>query len=234
MKLNIAKYDDYQNNQELVGEIMKMILPSYKNAGSHIAKDIAICNQLYIVNSEDHQMLAFFMVGYHKINDLDCCYLGLSACRQEYKNNGFVKALFFEFARDCIRKELSLNKRILCYWTTATPIVYHWFCKYFSDVAPDRQGNCSTGSKRLLTLIARSKYKNASFEADYPFILRQAAHQINYSDAENDRIRQAIIDLNLAVFENHRLDETNGDRFLMVGYAPHHDKLIEYTQSLKH
>lgn len=230
MKPAIIKYIDYQDDDKLVSAIMELIIPSYKNAGSHIAKDIKLCNELYAINSENEEMLAFFMVGYHNIAGIECCYLGLSACHQEQKNNSFVKALYFAFARDCAMKELKVNSRILCYWTTATPIVYHWFCKYFSQVQPDRQGHCINASRSILTTIAQAKYKNATFDVENPFVLRHAAQQINYSDTEKERIEQAIKDLNLQVFDSYKLDETNGDRFLMYGYTPPHDKLIELTQ----
>lgn len=51
MKYNIIKYTDYQTNQKLVDSIMELIIPSYKNAGSHITHDIEICNELYVINS---------------------------------------------------------------------------------------------------------------------------------------------------------------------------------------
>ena len=230
MKSNIQKYIDYQNNKELTDGIMELIIPSYKNAGSHISHDIEICNELYVISSDSGEMLAFFMVGYHSIENIACCYLGLSACRHEYKNSGFVKALYLEYARDCIKKELETNNRIISYWTTATPIVYHWFSKYFTKVQPDRQGNCTKEGLEMLLSIASNKYQKAKFNYDTPFVLRNAAQQINYSDQEQARIKQAITDLKLTVFEMYKLDETNGDRFLMFGYTPSHDKLIEITQ----
>lgn len=231
MDAYIQKYRDYQYDTLIIDEIKALILPSYKNAGSHVNHDIEICNELYVIRSSGGQMLAFFMVGYHQIDAIDCCYLGLSTCRQEYKNSGYVKELYLTFARDCIRKELYLNKRITCYWTTATPIVYHWFTKYFSDVQPDRTGHCDETGRTLLFAIASEKYKHAGFDERIPFVLRNAAIGINYSDQEHHRLEDAIVSLNLSVFSDHHLDERNGDRFLMLGYAPSHDRLIELTKN---
>ena len=206
---------------------MDLIEPSYKASGKHIAKDNENCNELYVMQSDNGQMLALFMVGYHLINEIDCCYLGLSACREEYKNNGFVKRLYLEYAKDCIKKELEINRRIYSYWTTATPIVYHWFTKYFSGVEPNKHGVCTGSGLQILQAIANEKYQKASFEPATPFVLRQAAYQINYSDNERQRIAKAIKDLDLTVFEKYKLDETQGDRFLMFGYCPPYDKIIE-------
>ena len=80
---------------------------------------------------------------------------------------------------------------------------------------------------QILQAIANEKYQKASFEPATPFVLRQAAYQINYSDNERQRIAKAIKDLDLTVFEKYKLDETQGDRFLMFGYCPPYDKIIE-------
>lgn len=231
MKPNIKRLVDYQNDKNIINGIREIINPSYKNAGSHIEHDIQICNELYYIESEEGMILAFFMVGYHLIEMLDCCYLGLSTCRHEYKNSGFAKALFLEFARDCISRELDINKRITCYWTTATPIVYYWFTKYFKDVQPNREGDCTNEGKEVISKIALKKYPEATYNLDTPFVLRKAAKQINYSDIEQARLKRAVFDLNLKVFERYQLDETNGDRFLMFGFTPTHDKLIELTKN---
>lgn len=219
MVTKIEKHIDYKDNLALVNQIREIILPSYKNAGSHVSKDIDLCNELYCIQ-EEGRMLAFFMVGYHEIVGIASCYLGLSACRQEYKSQGLVKSLYLEFARDCRLKEHSIGNRILCYWTTATPIVYYWFCKHFSEVYPNLKGECTDESKLLINLIAKSKYPKANRDPINPFVLRHAAHEINYSDDEVNRVKKATQDLGLFVFDKFALDETKGDRFLMVGYCP--------------
>ncbi len=199
---------------------MEMIAPSYKSAGSHVTKDIEICDELYIIYSDNKEILAFFMFGFHKVKDLDCCYLGLSACRQEYKANGLVKALYLEFAKNCKTVELAYKRRLLCYWTTATPIVYNWFNKHFRNVEPDKFGNCTEKGLETLYTIATERYEKAKFDINIPYVLRHAAKGINYSDEENQRIEKAIIDLNLPIFNEFNLDEKNGDRFLMIGFCP--------------
>ena len=228
--MEVTRNDNYQHNEALIAEIHELIAPSYKEAGSHITKDIELCPLLYTINSPEGKMLALFMAGFHKVNGLDCYYLGLGACRNEYKNQGFLKKLYLEFARDCIRKELELNKRIVCYWTTATPIIYHWFNKYFTDTQPDYLGNCSPDAVKMILSIAQAQYPDVEFDEACPFVLRHAAHHINYSDEERARLKKAALDLNLGVFDKFRLDETQGDRFLMIGYAPSHEKFIALTQ----
>lgn len=213
-------HHDYQNDEAVVGEIMVLIAPSYKNAGAHITKDIESCEDLYVTRDEEGQLLAIFMVGYHVINNRKCCYLGLSACRQDIKNKGLVKALYKQFANDCRQRERQGNDRILCYFTTATPIVYYWFCNNFASTQPDIDGNCSESARLMLNTIAEKKYRQATFTPETPFLLRHAAEQISYSDEENARIAEATAKLGLKVFERYSLNERNGDRFLMCCYVP--------------
>ena len=82
----------------------------------------------------------------------------------------------------------------------------------------------------ILQTIANKKYPKAKSELATPFVLRHVAHQINYSDNERQRITKAIKDLDLTVFEKYKLDETQGDRFLMFGFCPLYDKIIELTK----
>ena len=220
MSNRISKHINYQSNQQLIKGIMGLIAPSYQEADAHIAKDIERCNELYVMNSKGGAMLAVFMVGYHPIHEMQCCYLGLSACKEGHKNKGLVKQLYLAFAKDCLQKEREMNQRILCYWTTATPIAYHWFTKHFYDVQPDREGNCSKKAKAILAMIATTQYPRASFKTETPFVLRRAAKQVRYSEAEQQRITVAKNELELGVFDEYNLNEEHGDRFLMMGYVP--------------
>jgi hypothetical protein len=173
-------------------------------------------------------LIAFFMVDFHKIGDVDFYYLGLSACNNEYKGHGVTSFLYLEFARDCIKKELELNMRIMCYWTTATPIAYRWFNAHFINTQPDIEGNCTIESIQILNNIVLAQYPDIDVDISSPFILRRAAHNTTYSNEERARINKAAVDLNLTVFDKYHLDETQGDRFLMIGYAPPLDSPDEY------
>ena len=230
MNTRIVKHTDYKDNQKLIKNIMDLIEPSYKTAGKHIKKDIEICNELYVMQSDNEPMLALFMVGYHKIGDVNFCYLGLSACKEEYKNKGFVKRLYLEFFKDCLNKEKEINNRILCYGTTATPIVWRAFHLLWINVQPDINGKCTDEGLQTLKTIATEKYPHAKFESETPFVLRQAAHQFNYSNNERQRLEKVVKDLNLTVFDIYNIDETQGDRFLMIGYCPSLDRINELMQ----
>lgn len=230
MKPKIIKYTDYQDNQELIKRIKELIQPTYRQAGEHINHDIEICNELYTINSDNGELEALFMVGFHMIENMPCYYGGLSACKHELKNTGIVKWLYYEFLKECAFKELELNQKIITYWTTATPIVYYLTNRYWINVQPTLQGECTPEGKEILEKIAKAKYANIKREIDAPFVLRQAAHQINYSDNERQRISKAIKDLNLTVFDTYKLDETQGDRFLMFGYCPSLDRINELIQ----
>lgn len=232
MESNISKYINYKDNQELISEIRKLIQPTYKQAGEHIQHDIEVCNEIFVTRSHEGELLAFFMVGFHFIKDMPCYYAGLSACKNDLKNKGIVKRLYYSFLKDCALKEIEMNQRIITYWTTATPIVYYLTNRYWLNVEPTLTGNCSVTGLKIIETIAEHSYNGIKREPNAPFVLRNAAHQINYSEQEQERIKQAIKDLCLTVFERYELDETNGDRFLMFGYTPSHDKIIEVMQKM--
>jgi hypothetical protein len=218
--MRIRRTENYQHNDSLIAEIHEIIAPSYKEAGSHITKDIERCPILYTINSSEGKIIALFMIGYHNIDNMKTCYMGLSACREEYKNQGLAKLLYLEALRDCNLKEAEINQRIICYWTTATPIAYHVVQKIFQDAQPDHIGNCTPEAQKIISAIARANYPDVTVDATCPYLLRHAAHNINYSEEEKERIKKAARDLNLEVFDRYKLDETQGDRFLMIGYAP--------------
>jgi hypothetical protein len=220
MTWKIIKCQNYRNDSALIEAMNMLIAPSYKTVGQLLVNEIELCSDIYIVRSEDNELLGFFMVDYHTVNGMNCCYLGLSACRSDMKNNGIVKSLYQEFGRDCAQREKELGTTILCYWTTATAIVYHWFATHFSNVQPDINGTCSVTGKSQLRSIASTKYQHADFDIDTPFVLRSAMKQTNYAETERVRLQQASKDLSLKVFDKYQLDETKGDRFLMIGYAP--------------
>ena len=223
----LIKIKDFSNDRAIVNQLYDLTGSSYIDNQAVLEREIENCNEIYLLNDHDGILLAFFMVGYHKIAGTEFCYLGLSACKEEYKNNGFVKRLYLEFAKDCVEKELITNKRIYAYWTTATPIVYHWFEKYFKEVEPNRHGVCTNKGLQMLQTIANAKYHDAKFDLSIPFVLRQAAHQTNYSENERQRLAIAIKNFDLPVFNTYNLDETNGDRFLMLGLCPSLDTINE-------
>jgi len=219
--IEVKKITNYRGNKELITQIMGLIGPSYKNAGSHITKDIEICDELYYINSSsDGKMIAFFMVGYHLVEGVPHCYLGLSACAHEFKSTGIVKNLYLQFQRDCRVKQSELKRPIICYCTTATPIVFSAFHRLFIDTQPSFDGRCTEQAKSGMLKIIRRKYPDALFDPGKPFILRQAAKNISYSDAEKERINAIEQKLGITIFSENEINEAQGDRILMFGYVP--------------
>ena len=227
MKPKIIKLKDYQKNEDIIYQIKKLIEPFYSQAGDHIDHDIETCDELYVVNSDEGRIIAFLMVGFHFIDDMPCYYAGLSACKDELKNTGVVSRLYFEFSKDCVHQESKLKERVIIYWTTATPIVYYFTNYFLKNVQPTISGKCTEEGKQVLETIANKQYTNAKQEDSAPYVLRNAAEQITYSTVERNRLKKAVKDLNLTVFDDYEIDEANGDRFLMFGYAPSLEEINE-------
>src|SRR5690606_9771096 len=125
-----------------------------------IDREIEHNSDIYIINNDKGDLLAFFMINFEPLQGSETYYLGLSACRDEHKGKGLGKSLYMKFMQDCREREKKENKRFLLWWTTGTPIVYYWFNKYVADVQPDMNGNFDETGKSIALAIIAEKFKD--------------------------------------------------------------------------
>lgn len=225
----IYKEKDFANNKSIIDNIIKVLQTSYQEfdmEAGYLKKDFGCCNELYFAKNEEQELIAFFMVGLQELEGCLIYYLGLSACAESWKGNGIASSLYKRFSMDCSDLEKEINKRILCYWTTATPIAFNWLNHNFENVAPDLKGYCTEEDIRIIELIAKKFYPYAKYNKKFPYVLRNAVNHFRFSDKEKAKIVKVIIDKKLGVFEQYEIDETNGDRFLMIGYVSNDDKKV--------
>ncbi len=211
---------DFKHDEYLVSKILDLTRASYITNTELIEREIEHNSDIYIISDKTDNLLAFFMVNFEPVCGQDSFYLGLSACRDELKGKGLGKSLYLKFMEDCRVIERRENKKIMLWWTTATPIVYYWFNKHVSQVQPDMNGDYTEDGKNTAVAIISEKFKDASIDNSHPFILRSVAENTVYSPSEHDRLRIATEKLGMDVFQKFNLREENADRFLMIGYAP--------------
>jgi hypothetical protein len=211
---------NFKSDRSLVSKILDLTRPSYVNNEVLIDREIEHNSDIYIINNDKGDLLAFFMINFEPLRGSETYYLGLSACRDEYKGKGLGKSLYMKFMQDCREREKKENKRFLLWWTTGTPIVYYWFNKYVTDVQPDMNGNFDETGKDIALAIIAEKFKDIHVDRSHPFILRSVAEHTQYSSAEHARIQAAGEKLGMDVFSRFNVREENADRFLMIGYAP--------------
>jgi hypothetical protein len=216
----IQKLHNFSSNQELIKQIYELSVPSYINSSALLERDINRCNEVYILRNDIGELLAFFMVNFEKIGTINACFLGWSACHNDYKNAGYAKYLYNSFFLDCKEKESVLNDRILCFWTTATPIAYYWFNKNIDNCQPNLEGDITNEGKENFIKIVNANYSAIGIDEEIPFILRGVATNTNYSKKEKARLHKIEKELNIKAFSRYPINELNGDRYLMLGYAP--------------
>lgn len=211
---------DFKSDRNLVSRLLDLTNASYITNTQLIEREIEHNQDIYIINNEQDDLLAFFMVNFEKLNGEDTYYLGLSGCRDDLKGKGLGKSLYQKFMEDCRAREKQENRKFLLWWTTATPIVYYWFNKYVSAVQPDMNGNYNEAGEKIVRAIIAEKFKGIPVDKQHPFILRSVAENTTYSLSEQARLQAATESLGMDVFQRFNLREENADRFLMIGYAP--------------
>lgn len=216
----IQKLTNFKSDTNFVSRILELTNATYITNTQLIEREIEHNQDIYIVNNEQDELLAFFMINFEKVNGDDTYYLGLSGCRDDLKGKGLGKSLYLRFMEDCREREKQENRKFLLWWTTATPIVYYWFNKYVSAVQPDMNGNYDEQGEKIVRGIIAEKFKGINVDKQHPFILRSVAENTLYSISELQRLIQATENLGMDVFQRFNLREENADRFLMIGYAP--------------
>lgn len=215
----------FSENKQLIKDIQEVANQSYSNSSGLLKRDTDYCDEIYLLRTVKGELAAFFMVKYVVIKGLPTYFLGWSCCRNDFKNFGLAKLLYNLFFIDCKAKENEVGRKIVCWWTTATPIAFHWFNKNIDCCEPDLNGNISNGGKAMFKVLTETSYLNSSFNESDPFILRGFSKNTNYNDTEKAKLKNAIERLNLKTFYKYPIDELNGDRYLMIGYAPQLDIL---------
>ena len=211
---------NFKSELDLVSKILELTSSSYITNTQLIEREIEHNQDIYIINNELGDLLAFFMINFEKVNGEDTYYLGLSGCRDDLKGKGLGKSLYLKFMEDCRLKETREGRKFLLWWTTATPIVYYWFNKYVSKVQPDMNGNFDENGRKIVEAIIKEKFPELEIDNQHPFILRSVAENTVYSFSEQQRLIRATENLGIDVFQRFNLREDNADRFLMIGYAP--------------
>lgn len=225
--------ENFKNNRIVISEIYELTKPSYNDNSFVLEREISHCNTIYLLYDDENKLVAFLMVNFEKIGNYPTFYMGLSGCSHLHKGKGYAKYLYNTFFIDCNKKEKELKNKILCWWTTATPIVFHWFNLNIDKCEPNLNGEISEFGLEMFELIVKNKYKNISFDPKCPFLLYQVAEKTTYSDIEVQRLLKIKEQLKIKAFEIYKIDERKGDRYLMIGFAPPIDILNKRLKELE-
>ena len=223
--MRLAKLTHYHDDTALLNELRTLIAPSYKVVDSFalkglVAPEDGMQHELYTIRKETGDLVAFYTVGYHHVEYTLCCYLGLSAVRDDCKGQGLGMKLWSTHFQDCRQMEHRIGHRILLYFTTASPLPFAWFTRTLIEPAPTATGHCDELGRQRLRTVASSQYPQADWDANMPYLLHRAAPGVHYSSSEEKRLAEITGHEANNFFTSTRLDKRGGDRLLVVGFAP--------------
>ncbi|MBL0941234.1 MAG: hypothetical protein IBJ00_00660 [Alphaproteobacteria bacterium] len=223
LSFHTLKREEFIHNQALINELKQITLPSYKDPTAMMNRDLNHCNKLYLAREADESLIAFFMVGWEPIlfreQLISSVFLGLGVTRQDKKSTGLIRFLFSRFIYDARKWEERHPKKLLLWYTTATPSIFYIFNQMFSDNQPRADGSYDEEGKEL-ALAIRNHMHWPIYSGDHPFVIKGIAKKTRYSTVERERIESIIKAKNFNLFKELEIDETQGDRMLRICRVP--------------
>lgn len=213
--------EPFENESGLINELHETLQSSYIDPTILIEREIQRCDTLYHLRDNHGAIVAFFMVGWHTLDIGDtsqsAVYLGLSATRQDMKGTGRVRHVYQQFMRDAIAWEQRTGEKLILWFTTATPSVYHAARQLFEGLEPRANRTYSAQNRHVADALRNHLGVD---KGDHPFVLYGMAPQTRYSKQELDRINWISRTHNFTLFDALGIDERKGDRLLCTCKLP--------------
>ena len=219
---NYKHRTDFDEDENFISQLKQLAQFSYLDTSSLLDREIKHCKHIFYFENEDKELICFAMYNFEKLEESETVYYGLTVCADNYKSFGLAKKLWQKIAAETIKRQNETGTTFLCWLTTPTPIVFHWFNKFLQNAEPFLDGSYSGNGRKLAEKFQRIKYSQTLQQDTNPFVLRNVAANTLYSTGERQRVTEASKKLSVTAFENYNIDETNGDRFLIVGLTPLH------------
>jgi hypothetical protein len=213
--------EDVRADPVLVSEMRDLLAPSYVDARPVLDREFENNTVAYLLSDDTGQLDAFFMVGWDqpgRVSDMPTVYMGLSACREEYKGRGLTIRLYRQFIRDAAAREAEQGRRLLLWATTAHPLILAVFYRFFDVLAPQPDGACTDKFAKLAWEL-RGQLKEQYRVGTHSLICRGIATGTRYSDGEMARLEASRSQLDLDLFREWEIDERQGDRLLLLGHV---------------
>ena len=203
MKINCIT--NFQSYPDLRQDIYNLTKSSYVDPTAILEREYHNNQKVYLQRNGINELIAFFMSGINKFDELEINYLGLACVKHEYKNTGIIMQLFIKGIEDAIN--FNLPKK--CWLTTPSIQIFKMIHCIFDLASPSPNFEFSETAFKVATKI--NLIKHYVFKNENPFIIRGIAQLTKYSTSEPDRIDKHKKDHRSDLFINHKLDERNGD-----------------------
>ena len=222
MKITVVSDDEFRSNNDLHEEILRLASPTYMDPAAVLMPAIIQFDTAYLARDDDGRLLSFFMHGYDEIiladDVLPAIHLGWTCATEETKGSHLVRALYEQFLIDARAVQQEKGIEFTLWGTTATPVGFHLYHKYFADVVPDVQGQYSPGALEIANAL-RTRLTGNEATTSRPFLL-SGVSKARFSQEELDRIALITRNKNFSLFEQLGIDERNGDRLLVICHLP--------------
>jgi hypothetical protein len=214
-------------------QIFKLLAQHYVDPTDLLDREYVKNNQLYLAWIQD-QLAGVFMVGYHEAFPIPPyttdIFLGISGTDYRFKGKKIGKLLYLSHLLDAAHFEQAENKRVLHWWTTASPLVYRAIHKLYARLVPDRHGDLPAVALPYITHI-KETYHYHGLPGNHPdYVLRQIAVNTHYRPEQEAYLADIYNEHDLPVLTKHAINEPAGDRILVLCETPHADRLRELQQ----
>jgi len=221
VNITVLSDDEFRSNSGLHEEIIRLASPTYEDPSALLIPAIIQFDTAYLARDDDGRLLSFFMHGYDEIiladRILPAIHLGWTCATQDTKGSHLVRALYEQFLKDAQAAQDAEGIDFTLWGTTATPVGFHLYHKYFADVAPDVQGNYSSEALEIANAL-RARLSCEHSET-HPFVL-SGVSRARFAEQEKERIDQIAQNKNFSLFDELKIDERNGDRLLVICRLP--------------
>ncbi|TBW28242.1 hypothetical protein [Gramella sp. KN1008] len=158
-------------------------------------------------------------------------YLGLSCVNNQYKENKLGSKLYYTFTKEALQLQSNYSNPILLFGTTATPVILLTLPKIWDKVEPNLDGSYSKHGEKIIRQIQK-ELDLEKFSTYHPYVLKKIAVKTRYADFERRRFKDICKKFDLRTFEILDIDETQGDRMMILCNLPSEIKFQELERKL--
>lgn len=199
----------------LATEVREIVAPYYLDPSALIDRELSKCSDCWL-GFVDGRLHAFFMVEWDF--DAHTAYLGLSGTSSKTRKSGLVQRLYGAFITEGRAWEMTHQRRLLLWGTTASPVALRVVQTMFVESSPGRNGQYSMEDAKFVHQLRRSLGLHSS--VGHPFVARGMAVATRYTRDETVRNRRYALEHGVDLLEKLGVREEEGDRLIFLCRLP--------------
>lgn len=218
---NITVIESVQlhSNEKLAEHLEEIVRPYYEDCALLMKRELNHNNVCYAFTDAEGEIISFALFAYEQLTVagvlVPALYVGLAASREDVRNQGLAFKLWAQARQDILESQDRNQMDVVGWATTATPEAYLGPAK-LSILDPKPDGSYS---RRNLDYAEAIRHKlGVDKSPEHPFVLKGIAAGTRYSEQERNRIRRICTIKKFTLFDVLNIDESQGDRLLMVGH----------------